>query len=63
MQEKMWFFLAIPLGLHYLWLAPKIGCGSTMPKQKNCFLFGIVFTLHYLCKLELCLKGFILLQV
>ena len=38
-------------------LAAKIGGGSTMLKQKNRFLFGIVFTLHYLCQLELCLRA------
>ena len=29
----------------------KIGGASTMLKQKTAFLFGIVFGLHYLCKL------------
>ena len=33
--------------------APKIGCASTMLKQKKDFLFGIVFGLLYLCGHEL----------
>ena len=60
------FFLAIPLGLLYRSLACgscKIGGGSTMLKQKNRFLFGIVFTLHYLCQLELSLRARFVINV
>ena len=45
------FFVLFFTRLALRWLSPKTGCASTMLKKKPIFL-GIVFGLHYLCRLN-----------